>query len=239
MQTLISIIMPIWNEESKIFNDLEHLNAFSKSFQKPIEIIITDDGSTDNSISIIKAYSAGNFLNIKPIVLEKHIGKGYALRKGIENATGKYVLIMDSGATIPMKYISIGLELLSKENIDLLIGSRHLPNSKIKQNLIWYRKISSLLFRSLIKYIFDLKIKDTQCGFKFLVSDTAQLLIKECNIDGFLFDLELILLARQKKLKFREFAIIWNCDRDSRLSIFKIFFPLIKDLAKLKKRFKD
>ena len=236
----LSIIIPVWNEAGKIENDLEKLVRFFKTSELQAEIIVTDDGSTDDTTKAVKDLAMNQQTDIKLVSNSPHRGKGCAVRSGILKSSGKYVMFMDSGGTVPLNYIHKGLKHLLNDDCDVAIGSRHHPESVIRKNLVWYRQLTSRLFRFAVRRYLHTPhhISDTQCGFKLYKGDIGREIFKSCSTDGFLFDLECILIAQSKGYRQQEFPIEWTCDRDSRLSILKSLYAVLKELRELKQRYK-
>jgi dolichyl-phosphate beta-glucosyltransferase len=227
----LSIVFPVYNEAKKIQHDIKVASDFLVYSGLIGEIIIVDDGSTDSTSLIAIQSNVPDPVSLKIVRYEFHRGKGYAVRMGISDSKGKYVMFMDSGGNVPLSYIHDGLALLMKSQCDIAIGSRRLPESKINRQLVWYRRLTSLLFRKLSKIYLNIpaSLTDTQCGFKFYKGDVARELYADSVVDGFTFDLEIILRARNSNYSILEFPIEWSCDRDSRLSILssgKIFNEL-------------
>ena len=235
----LSIIIPVWNESKKIAQDIQLVDQFFNALELTGELIISDDGSTDNTINIAENFRNKIDCDLQIISDSEHKGKGFAVRSGILVSSGRNVLFMDSGGNVPLKYISIGIGLMERQNYSMIFGSRHLKESKIIKNLIWYRQITSFLFRRFVKYYLKMPphLTDTQCGFKIFNGDIARDIFSQCEMDGFLFDLEVLLLAIKNNYRFAEFPIEWQCDRDSRLSVSGSFQNVLRDLKILRKRF--
>jgi dolichyl-phosphate beta-glucosyltransferase len=235
----LSIVLPAWNEAIKIADDIGELAQYSKDINFSIELIIVDDGSDDHTAQLVEEVTVPDSLEIRAISYTPHRGKGYAVRKGISESCGDYVMFMDSGQNVPVKFVNSGLKLIEQKECDILIGSRYLPESVIKKRLIWYRRIISNMFRIFVKWYLTIPVflTDTQCGFKFFRGDIARELFKQSMSDGFIFDLEIILLATEKNYKICEFPIEWTCDRDSRLSLIRSFIPIFREIRRLKLRF--
>ncbi len=227
----LSIIIPVFNEEKKIPHDIKLVSDFLVHSGIIGEIIIVDDGSTDATSRVAIQCKIPDPVSLKIVRYEFHRGKGYAVRMGINDSRGEYVMFMDCGGNVPLSYIHDGLGLIMKNQCDIAIGSRRLPESTIHKKLVWYRRLTSLLFRKLSKIYLKIpkSLTDTQCGFKLYKGEVARELYADCVVDGFAFDLEVILRARDSSYSILEFPIEWSCDRDSRLSIFssgKIFSEL-------------
>jgi len=232
----LSIIIPVWNEESKIATDIGNINAYFEKSSLQIELIIVDDGSTDRSTQIAEEKSKNISLNTR-IITCMHKGKGHAVRKGMTASCGRIAMYMDCGSNVPLNFIDKGMAFIENDQAHVVLGSRYNPASKITYDMIWFRKLSSAAFRSFIKLFLDIpkEISDTQCGFKLFNGDVARDIFAEIKTNGFLFDLEVILIAIAKKYLLKELPLQWQCDRDSRLSIVRSLFSVLKELHYLRK----
>jgi len=236
-----SIIIPAWNEEHKIAADIEAATAFLNAQHFRGEIIVVNDGSRDRTVAV--AQEAGQRLAAPLRVLSygPHRGKGHAVRTGVLASRGKWVLFADSGLTVPFEQARLGLRLLQSGACDLAYGSRKLPNSVILQPQPVLRRWLSAGFQRLIRAALPVPkhLTDTQCGFKLYRGEVARELYAASRMDGFLFDLEIILLAAQRRYAIREFPITWRCDPDSRLSLARSFRQIVRDLAGLRQQFAE
>ena len=241
MSVDLSIVIPVWNEETKIRKDIQEVNRFFTQNRFIGELIISDDGSSDRTVEVTESCEKEFDHALRVIKTDSHRGKGFAVKSGIINSFGKVVMYMDCGGNVPLNFINTGLNLINEENYKLVLGSRHQKNSNIVKNLVWYRRITSFIFRKFVKYYLKMprQITDTQCGFKLFDGKTSRDIFSEIRTDGFLFDLEILLIATQKNLPITEFPIEWRCDRDSRLSVSGSFRNIFNDLRILKKQFQQ
>lgn len=235
----LSIIMPVWNEASKIVNDIQKLNEFLRGISLKAEIIVVDDGSEDGTAALARRVEVDSQIALNVLEYQPHRGKGYAVRQGMAASSGDYVMFMDCGSNVPLRFINCGLTLLLENQTEIANASRHRPQSKIIKNLIWYRRLTSLIFRKLVRSYLKLPfyLSDTQCGFKFYKGDIGRELYGLCQSDGFLFDLEIILLALKRNYRMLEFPIEWTCDRDSRLALARMLIPVLQELKRLKRKY--
>ena len=218
----LSIVIPAFEESKKIVRDIEAATAFLKDNHFTGQIIVVDDGSKDNTAEVVKNAitnpPAG--IEIKAERYNHHRGKGYAVRRGIEQTSGEYVMFADSGCCVPYEDTLRGLELIKSGACDIAHGSRKMQGCHIEKAQSLYRRICSKLFHWFV--IHDMKIPaeftDTQCGFKIYRGDIARHLYGECITDGFTFDIEIIMRAQKEGFHIKEFPIDWTCDPDSRLS---------------------
>jgi len=237
----LSIIIPVFNEQNKIQRDIFAVDRFLTSEGMTGEIIIVDDGSTDDTVKMAqktaKTIQSECFIEL----LGQNRGKGCAVRTGILKSQGDYVLFADSGVCVPFTEAKIGLDLISSGQCQIAHGSRKLSGCHIMRPQSRYRKICSKLFHWFL--IYDIKrlggLTDTQCGFKVYRGYVARELYAECRIERFMFDIEIILLALAKGYTIREFAVDWTCDPDSRLRPANEAFGVLRDLMKLKRQFRS
>jgi dolichyl-phosphate beta-glucosyltransferase len=235
----ISIVIPAYNESKKIARDIEAATAFLESNHLTGQVIVVDDGSKDNT-----SEAAKNAINKPPTGIEikverynQHRGKGYAVRKGIEQTSGEFVMFADSGLCVPYEDTLRGMELIKKGECDIAHGSRKMQGCHIERDQSLYRHICSKMFHWFV--IHDMKIPaeftDTQCGFKIYRGDVARHLYGECITDGFTFDIEIIMRAQKEGYKIKEFPIDWTCDPDSRLSPTRSSWRVLSELLTIRK----
>ena len=231
----ISIVIPALDEGKKIGRDVEAAATFLEGSHLAGEIIVVDDGSEDNT-----AEAAKNALADPPVGIEvkverytHHRGKGYAIRTGVKQTSGEYVMFADSGCCVPYEDVLRGLALLKSGACDIAQGSRKMEGCHIQEKQSLYRRICSRIFHWFVIYGMKMSAEftDTQCGFKIYKGDVARHLYGECITDGFMFDVEIILRAQKEGYRIKEFPVDWTCDRDSRLSptrnLWRVLFELI------------
>jgi dolichyl-phosphate beta-glucosyltransferase len=233
----LSIIIPAYNEAEKIGSDIAAAAAFLERNNLTGEIIIVDDGSRDDTAAVAQSVKTSPVITTRVVSYTPHRGKGHAIRSGMEIAGGEFVMFADSGCCVPYEYALTGLNLLKGDQCDIAHGSRKLPESIIRKPWVWYRKVYSSIFRWVLLIMVNVphELSDTQCGFKIYRGKVAQKLFGECISDGFMFDVEIILRARQQGYKISEFPIEWTADRDSRLSLLRNIVPMILELLAIKR----
>jgi len=212
--TKISIVVPTYNEEKRIEKTIEKITTFFKNSGEDFEIIVSDDGSTDKTLEIVKS-----FQKIYPnlILLEgKHKGKGLTVKSGMEKATGKIILFTDADLATPISEFE-KLAGIFEAGADIVIGSRGVK----REGAPAIRWIMAWGLNFLAKIFLGLKFADTQCGFKaFRKQALAKILpklriykegrqIKGARVTAS-FDLELLYLAKKAKFKIREVRVSWE-----------------------------
>lgn len=232
----LSIVIPAYNEAHKIARDVQAAGQFLLDQQLAGEIIVADDGSSDGTAQTARNTPVPAGIELKVLDLP-HAGKGSAVRQGILESVGQYVMFADAGLCIPYDDVLPGLEQLRAGECEIANGSRKLPASVIDRPQSTYRWLLSRFFRWTVLRFLNLprELSDTQCGFKIYQGEVARELYSACRIDGFMFDLEVLMRARAKGYTIREFPVHWTCDRDSRLKPAKILFRTLAELHTVKR----
>jgi dolichyl-phosphate beta-glucosyltransferase len=235
----LSIVIPAFEESKKIAADIKTAATFLDKNQLAGEIIVVDDGSKDNTARAAEETAAAlpPSVSLKVHHYDRHMGKGYAVRTGIKKTTGDYVMFADSGSCVPFENLLPPLNLLKKGQCDIAHGSRKMHESNIKKPQSLRRRICSRLFRWFVIYYMKIppQLTDTQCGFKIYRGDVARRLYDQCQTDGFMFDMEIIIRAQKQGCRIKEFPIDWTCDPDSRLSLTKSPWRVLPELINIKK----
>lgn len=233
----LSIIIPVFNEEQKIRHDIIAASNFLSSYEMTGEIIVVDDGSKDQTSEVALETTVDEGVSLKVIDYKDHIGKGYAVKAGIMEASSEIIMFIDSGNCVPYSNINRGIDLLTSGECEIAHGSRFLTRSLIKRSRKPYRRLASFLFRKYIRIHSRIpgNLTDTQCGLKLYGKGIAHELYAECITDGFMFDIEIILRARKKGYRILEFPIDWSSDPDSRLSVRGTFLRMFSELRTIRK----
>jgi dolichyl-phosphate beta-glucosyltransferase len=231
MNPFLSIIIPAFNEETRIGATLDAVNKYMKEQKYDYEILVVDDGSTDGTATLVqeKAKTIPHILFFKE---KKNTGKGNAVKKGMLNAVGDIRLFMDADNSTSIDQIEKLLPHFNQGH-QIVIGSRRVKGARVvvKQNL--FREISGAIFRTVAHTLLPLCVKDTQNGFKAFSKDTATEIFSESTIKGWSFDVEIILLAQKKGYSIKEVPIIWINDKRSTVRLTQMF-RMLTDLVKLR-----
>jgi dolichyl-phosphate beta-glucosyltransferase len=232
----LSIIIPVFEESGKIARDIEAASAFLTEHHLASEIIVVDDGSRDDTALIAETAAVAPDVQLKVIRYEQNQGKGFAVRTGVKESRGDFVMFADSGLCVPYHQALRGLSLIKSGACEIAHGSRKLKASQIIKPQAWHRRLTAKLFRWLVVYWMKIPafLSDTQCGFKIYCGETARELYGKCFTNGFIFDIEIILRALRQGYRIREFPIDWTCDRDSRLSLTRSPQRILQELKDIK-----
>ncbi len=233
----LSIVIPAYEEGHKIARDVTAAAQFFYAHDLRGEIIVVDDGSSDNTAQAAENALIPEGVARRVLRYDSHRGKGYGVRTGMVETTGQYAMFTDCGLCIPYDNILAGLELLKSGTCDIAHGSRRHIHSNILRDQPWHRRLISRTFKATVRTMLDVprELTDTQCGFKIYRGDIARELYGQCVTDGFLFDIEIILRAIRQGYRIREFPVQWACDRDTRLSVARTPWPVLFELRALRR----
>ncbi|MCD6062296.1 MAG: hypothetical protein K0R82_207 [Flavipsychrobacter sp.] len=211
----LSLIIPAYNEEDRIIPTLREAYAYLLKKKVPFEILVIDDGSSDNTIGVLsKLKQELPALHIIPIAKNK--GKGNAVRKGMLAAKGNIRVFADADGSTPIEELDKLLLPLSTSNANITIGSRYITSSEVikaqsKTRIAWSRTVNRLVQGMLLPGILD-----THCGFKAFTSDAAERVFSMCTINGWSFDLEVLTIARRLQMTIVEVPVKWANDERSK-----------------------
>lgn len=186
----VSLIIPIYRQEKTIVKNLRHIKSALDNIRYNYEIIAVVDGLIDKSLRLIKE---AKIANVKTIGYIKNQGKAYAIRLGMSKAKGDYVMFMDSGMEIDPNGISMLLEHMEWYNADIIVGSKRHAASQVKYPVA--RKILSYGYYYAVKFLFKIKVKDTQAGIKIFRKKTLQTILPRLKERQFAGDLEMLVAA--------------------------------------------
>ena len=201
----LSIIIPAHNEEKRIEKTLLDVDRYLEKQNYEYEIIVVDNGSNDRTFEVVKKLEATTVQNAH--VLKTPIpGKGHAVKLGVQDAQGEYIMFMDADNATPISEIEKFWPAL-EQGIEVVIGDRYLDmEHRAKQP--WFRTLLSRGSNLLIQIILIPHIHDTQAGFKAFKGIAAKEIFKHLTIHGFAFDMELLAIALKLSYRIKPISII-------------------------------
>ena len=236
----ISLIIPCYNEEANIQKGvLDKIGNFTRNDGRFVEILIVDDGSSDNSKRLIKEEYLNQFSKFK-LIENSHQGKAFAIITGIEKAKSDLIMFSDIDLATPIEESKKLIEQVDK--YDIVIGSR---NSR-REGAPLLRKIMAVGFIFIRDIFIGLSgIKDTQCGFKIFKREAALNIINKLNVfhtkrkaEGSSvtagFDLEFLFLALKLSYRIKEVPVTWLHVETKNVNFIRDSIETLKDIVKIK-----
>jgi glycosyltransferase involved in cell wall biosynthesis len=188
---LLSVIIPVYNEELTIGNIIDRVKAVVQQTGLKNEIIIVDDHSYDKSLQVAKAHS------IKLYTLKQHLGKGYALRAGFAKAKGDIIVTIDSDGSHRPEELPEVLEPVLQDKADLVIGSRYLNHKRVTSRRL--NAFGVRLFNYFIQLLTGVAITDSQSGYRAMKREV----LKSQKLKSGEYEIESEMLVKTAKKKFR------------------------------------
>jgi len=226
----LSIVIPCFNEEKRITQTLSKISSYLKNKGINYEIILVDDGSKDKTLSCVEGFD-----NIIILKNERNRGKGYSVRRGVLEAKGEYILFSDADLSTPIEELERFLKEIGEN--DIVIGSRASAESKIIIHQPWWREKMGKVFNILINLFIINGFKDTQCGFKLFRKEPAKKIFSLSKINGFAFDVEVILIAKRLGYRIKDLPVTWINSRESKVNPIIAPIKMIIELIKIKRNF--
>ncbi|MCX6722946.1 MAG: bifunctional glycosyltransferase family 2/GtrA family protein [Candidatus Staskawiczbacteria bacterium] len=227
----LSVIIPAYNEEKRIKNTLLKVGDYLAKQNYDYEIMVVNDGSTDKTADIVEK-TRSDIIGLKLINNKENRGKGFVVRQGLLNAKGEYRLFLDADNSTSIEEIEKFFPYV-KQGYDIVIGSRDIVGAKIIKAQPLYRKVLGKIYSLISHAITGLRgIDDTQCGFKIFSSKSINDILPKCNVDGFSFDSEILIIGQRLGYKIKEVPIVWTNDPDTKVR-FNGMVKSILDLVKI------
>ena len=209
-QLTLSIVVPAYNEESRLSATLERIAAWLRSSPyADAEILVVDDGSKDSTAKVVECFAARD-CRFRLLKNPGNRGKGYAVRHGMLEAKGPWILFTDADLSTPIEELPKLVDAAERAGAAVAIGSRALNRSLIGVRQQRWRELSGIFFNRVMRLITGLPFADTQCGFKLYRRDAAERIFPLQKIDGFGFDVEDLFIAKKLGYGIEEVPVRWN-----------------------------
>jgi dolichyl-phosphate beta-glucosyltransferase len=231
LNPFLSIIIPAYNEQSRLPKTLEQVFHFLGKQSFKSEVIVVENGSTDKTFEVAQKF-AEQHKNLRVIHNEER-GKGGAVQRGVREAEGEYVFICDADLSMPVEEISKFLPPALKD-FDIAIGSREAPGA-VRYNEPHYRHLTGRVFNLLIRLMVLPNLQDTQCGFKCLRAEVARDIFPFQTLTGWAFDVELLYIAHQHGYRILEIPIDWYFNADSKVRVLRDSWRMFIDLLVIRR----
>lgn len=228
-----SIIIPAYNEANRLPETLALVRDWVERQKFSVEVLVVDDGSKDETCAVVEE-AMHRFSALKLITNEANKGKGGVVRQGMLAAEGEWRIFMDADASTPLSEIE---KLLAyTKTHEVIIGSRYLMPDSIKVKQPLKRRIISRAWNMIIQAILLPGIRDTQCGFKLFSASAAESIFPLQTVFGWLFDVELLTIARRLGYQIQEVPVDWYDAHESKMRALRQGKQAFSELRKIRKR---
>lgn len=190
-KALLSVIIPAYKQEKTIIRDIQQVKKELIKMRLAYEVIVVIDGNLDKTRKVLKKKKIPR---VKLVGYKHNHGKGYAVRFGMANARGSILAFLDAGMDLHPKGLKKLLSIMKKEKADIVIGSKLHPDSFVTYP--WQRKILSFGYRTLVKVLFGLSVRDTQVGMKLFKREVLEAVLPRLLVKRYAFDIEILAVAR-------------------------------------------
>ena len=229
----VSLVIPMYNESSIIKDTLGQVSDYMSHHFDDYEVIFSDDGSRDDCRATVDSFSDPH---IHTVGYEQNRGKGCAIRTGVLAAEGDIIVFTDCDLAYGLDVVGRIVELFDgKPDCDIIIGSRN----KGKDGYAGYtplRKLASKVYIKCLAVAAGFKLSDSQCGCKAFRRETARKIFSTCEVDGFAFDFEVLIKAKNLGSEVYEMPVKVINHRESKVNVFRDSFRMLRDVRKIKKR---
>jgi len=231
-----SVVIPCFNEAARIGATLRVTLDYLTANAPESELIVVNDGSTDGTGTIAREILAET--NVATRLLENfpNRGKGAAVRSGLLAAREPIGLFSDADLSTPLTETPKLIDPIANGEIDIAVGSRALDRSLIGIHQPWRREQGGRVFNVLVRVATGLPFWDTQCGFKAFRLEVCRPILEAARVEGFAFDVELLLLAQRAGLRIREIPVRWNHAQGSKVSFLRDSLRMLREVIALRAR---
>lgn len=223
MPPSLSIIIPAYNEAARLGLTLRTIFDYLHTHAADSEVIVVDDGSTDETVRVAEQSIAAqkSTTRAQVIPVQPNRGKGHAVYAGLLAASAPVALFTDADLSTPITEMPKLVEPIERGQYDLTFGSRALDRSLIGIHQPWRREQGGRVFNLLVRMATGLPFWDTQCGFKAFRLSACRPIIKAATIERFGFDVELLYVAHQAGLRLQEIPVRWDHYEGSKVSVMR------------------
>ena len=228
-------VIPAFNEAGRIGETLRLLLDYLGAFAPDSELILINDGSTDDTGAVAREVLATAKVQTRLLENFPNRGKGAAVRAGLLQAQRPIGLFLDADLSTPLEETPKVIEPIARDEIDIAFGSRALDRRLIGNRQPWRREQGGRVFNLIVRLTTGLPYWDTQCGFKAFRLDVCRPVLEAARIQGFAFDVELLYLARKAGLRLREVPVRWNHSEGSKIRLVQDSLQMLREIVALRR----
>ncbi|MBV9105805.1 MAG: glycosyltransferase family 2 protein [Verrucomicrobia bacterium] len=234
IRPLLSLVIPAYNEADRLPATLRRIEEHRRSWDFSSEIIIVVEPSEDGTLALAEN-AAKSTAQLVVLTHHERRGKGFAVRSGMLRARGNFVFFTDADLSTPVEDLEASLLRLRKDpSVDVIVGNRQHPESRILLHQNLCREWMGKFFNRIAQKVTGLKIRDTQCGFKGFRHRAANEIFGRQRIDGFSFDVEVLLLAQAMGFSTLEVPVHWTNSPTSRVRVLHDSVGTLGDLFRIR-----
>jgi dolichyl-phosphate beta-glucosyltransferase len=227
----LSLVIPAYNEQARLPDTLNEIEAYVCREQIDCEVIVVDNGSRD-ATSVVVQQAASRFPMLRLLRTDRR-GKGLAVRMGVLAAQGRVVIFADADLSWPVADLSRFMALVEPDRAPIVIGSREGYGAR-RIGEPAYRHVMGRVFNRVVQAMAVPGIEDSQCGFKALSCDAARAIFHRQRIDGFGFDVEILYLARRLGYSIRVVPLHWEHKENSRVVPVRDTLLMLSDVLRVR-----
>jgi dolichyl-phosphate beta-glucosyltransferase len=238
MRPALSLVVAAYNGSDEIERTLCRVQQYFAKQAYPHEVLVVNDGSTDSTDASLRVF-AQHYPELRVLVNEGNMGKGYSVKKGVLQATGHFIFYTDADLAYPIEGLEAFLKPLREASHDAVVGSRVHAASRFHLHPRYFRylhkrHLMSRFFNWLVRRLFGIHVMDTQCGFKGFTAEAAKAIFSRVGIRGFIFDVEVLLIARRLGYRVAELPVIFAYEGEvSTVKVLKIVCRTLIDLRRI------
>lgn len=231
----LSLVIPAYREALRLPPTLERLAAFGAGLGFAYEVLIIVEQCTDATLEIAADFAARQ-AHFQAIDNGPQRGKGHAVRSGMLRARGDFLFYMDADLSVPLPEVSVFLDYFEKHpEVQVLAGNRQHPESRITKAQSWLRRTMGQTFNQVLQTVALAPLRDTQCGFKAFRREAAKEIFSRQQLDGFAFDVEILLLAQRLGYGVRDLPVEWINSTESKVRLVQDSWRMLNDALRVRR----
>ena len=213
----LSVVVPAYNEESRIADSLDRLTGYLSSVPYSWEVVVVNDGSDDRTAAIVREYALRE--RRVRLIDAPHGGKGAAVKRGMLESHGEWRFLSDADLSMPPESLARFFDGPDgRPRFDISIGSREAAGSR-RFDEPWSRHMLGRVYNWTVKLVALRGIEDTQCGFKLYSAKAAETVFPVQRLNGWGFDVENLFVGRKAGFSIGEVPIDWQYNTDSKMTL--------------------
>lgn len=230
----LSVVVPAFNEEANLADTLQSILSWLSRQPFDSDVTVVDDGSADATTDIVSQIAAGDD-RVRLLSYVPNRGKGYAVRHGMTQVSGRWRLFMDADNSTTIDQLDSVCPRLESGEFDILIGSRRVAGASIEIHQPRWKELFGDLGSLWIRSLAVSEIRDTQAGFKLFRGDIADRLFPVLTLDGWAFDIELLAAAQKNGFRIVEHPIRWVDEPHSKVTL-RAYFRVLVDVLHIRRK---